>query len=143
MAAVAVFAAGGAAAQTTGIAPVSSPDATTFVQVGRLLADPGTGAVARDKTLVIRGNQVVEIRDGFDSGDGGDGRIVDLRDSFVLPGPRVIASGSSVSIHGGHGDANGYRDDVMHLLSSESICSGARAAFGAAGFRVSAPLRPE
>ena len=195
MAAVAVFAAGGAAAQTTGIAPVSSPDATTFVQVGRLLADPGTGAVARDKTLVIRGNQVVEIRDGFDSGDGGDGRIVDLRDSFVLPGlidshvhltsqqnpnarleavtlssadrgfvgarharrtlmagfttvadlggsnesvfalrdairrgdvpgPRVIAPGSSVSIHGGHGDANGYRDDVMRLLSSESICSG-------------------
>ena len=145
----------------------------------------------RDKTLVIEGNRVTEIRDGF----VGEGRIVDLRDAFVLPGlidshvhltgqqnpngrldavtrdaadsamigagfarktlmagfttvadlggandavfalrdgiqrgdvpgPRVIASGSSVSIHGGHGDANGYRDDVLHLLSSESVCSG-------------------
>jgi imidazolonepropionase-like amidohydrolase len=41
-----------------------------------------------------------------------------------VPGPRIIAAGSPVSVHGGHGDINGYRDDVMHLLSSESICSG-------------------
>jgi len=53
---------------------------------------------------------VFALRDGIRRGD--------------VPGPRVIASGSSVSIHGGHGDANGYRDDIMHLLSSESICSG-------------------
>ncbi len=167
-----------------------------FVQAGRLLADPATGVVLRDKTLVIRGNQVVEIRDGFVSGAESGDRTVDLRDGFVLPGlidshvhltgesnpnqrlegmtqssadqairgalfarrtlmagfttvadlganndaifalrdgiaagevagPRVIASGSSVSIHGGHGDINGFREDIMHLLSSESICSGA------------------
>ena len=166
-----------------------------FVQVGRLLAEPQTGVVQRDKTLVIRGNHVVEVRDGFVSGTGNGDRVVDLRDSFVLPGlidshvhlthqqnpnqrlegmtqssadqairgalyarrtlmagfttvadlgadndaifalrdgiaageipgPRVIASGSAVSIHGGHADINGYRDDIMHLLSSESICSG-------------------
>lgn len=165
---------------------------TTFVQAGRLLADPESGVVLRDKTLVIVGNQITEIRDGF---VGGGPNVVDLRDAFVLPGlidshvhltsqqnanarlqavtrdaadsamvgagyaratlmagfttvadlggsndavfalrdgiargdvpgPRVIASGSSVSIHGGHGDVNGYRDDIMHLLSSESICSG-------------------
>src|SRR5690606_37812941 len=41
-----------------------------------------------------------------------------------VPGPRIIASGSAVSIHGGHGDANGYRDDILHLMSPESICSG-------------------
>lgn len=164
---------------------------TVFVQAGSLLADPSNGVVLRNKTLVIRGNQVVEIRDGF----VGDGRIVDLREAFVLPGlidshvhltseqnpnarleavtlsaadrafvgarharrtlmagfttvadlggsneavfalrdairrgdvpgPRVIASGSSVSVHGGHGDANGYRDDILHVLSSESVCSG-------------------
>ena len=191
LAAAAMFLAGGAAAQTPAAAPVSPPGGTTFVQVGRLLADPASGAVQRDKTLVIEGNRIVEVRDGF----VGEGRIVDLRDSFVLPGlidshvhltgqqnpngrleavtlssvdrgfigarharrtlmagfttvadlggsneavfalreairrgdvpgPRVIASGSSVSIHGGHGDANGYREDVMHLLSSESVCSG-------------------
>ncbi|WP_309628133.1 amidohydrolase family protein [Brevundimonas sp.] len=165
---------------------------TTFVQAGRLLADPESGVVLRDKTLVIVGNQITEIRDGF-VGEGQN--VVDLRDSFVLPGlidshvhltsqqsptgrldavtrdaadgaiigagfarktlmagfttvadlgasndsifalrdgirrgdvagPRIIASGSSVSIHGGHGDVNGYTDDIMHLLSSESVCSG-------------------
>ena len=191
LAATAIFLSGGAAAQTPAAAPVSPGEGTVFVQVGRLLADPANGSVQRDKTLVISGGRVVEIRDGF----VGDGRVVDLRDAFVLPGlidshvhltgqqnpngrleevtqsnaeqafvgaryarrtlmagfttvadlggtneavfalrdairrgdvpgPRVIASGSSVSVHGGHGDINGYREDVMHLLSSESVCSG-------------------
>ncbi len=191
-AAAAIFLPGAVAAQTSAGAPLSPHEGTTFVQVGRLLADPATGVVQRGKTLVIRGNRVVEVRDGF----VGEGEIVDLRDAFVLPGlidshvhltgqqnpngrleevtqsnaeqamvgaryarrtlmagfttvadlggnneavfalreairrgdvpgPRVIASGQSVSIHGGHGDVNGYREDVMHLLSSESVCSGA------------------
>jgi len=173
---------------------VSGIETTTFVQVGRLLADPANGVVQRDKTLVIRGNQIAEVRDGF-VGDPAEGQIVDLRDRFVLPGlidshvhltgqqnpnsrleevtqsdatqamvgagharrtlmagfttvadlgasneaifalrdavrrgdvpgPRIIAAGSAVSIHGGHGDINGFRDDIMHLLSSESVCSG-------------------
>ena len=169
----------------------ASDDGRTYVQAGRVLLDPATGVVQRDKTLVIEGNKVVEVRDGF----VGSGQIVDLRDQFVLPGlidshvhltgqqsptsrldnvtrsaaddamigagyarktllagfttvadlgadneaifalrgavqrgdvpgPRIIAAGSAVSIHGGHGDINGYRDDVMHLLSPESVCSG-------------------
>ena len=172
-------------------AALSAEQPTTFVQVGRLLADPASGRVLRDKTLVIRGNQIVEIRDGF----VGEGEVVDLRGAFVLPGlidshvhltgqqsptsrmeevtqsnaaqamvgaryarrtlnagfttvadlgasneaifalrdavrrgdvpgPRIIASGSAVSVHGGHGDANGYRDDILHLMSPESVCSG-------------------
>lgn len=179
------------ARQAPAVAAVSAEQPTTFVQVGRLLADPASGRVLRDKTLVIRGNQIVEIRDGF----VGDVKVVDLRSAFVLPGlidshvhltgesspnsrldgvtqsdatqamvgarfarrtlnagfttvadlgasneaifalrdavrrgdvpgPRIIASGSAVSIHGGHGDANGYRDDILHLMSPESICSG-------------------
>jgi imidazolonepropionase-like amidohydrolase len=195
LAAAAVFAATSVAAQAPANAPVSPDGGATFVQVGRLLADPSTGVVQRDKTLVIEGNQVVEVRDGFVSGPDGAGRVVDLRDAFVLPGlidshvhltgqqnpnqrleevtqssadqairgalyarrtlmagfttvadlgadndaifalrdgiaagevagPRVIASGSAVSIHGGHGDINGFREDIMHLLSSESVCSG-------------------
>jgi imidazolonepropionase-like amidohydrolase len=180
-----------AAAQTPATTPVSPETRTTFVQVGRLLADPSSGVVQRDKTLVIRGNQIVEVRDGF----VGEGDVVDLRRQFVLPGlidshvhltgeqsptsrlegvtqsntdqafigarnarktlnagfttvadlgatnesifalrdairrgdvvgPRIIAAGESVSIHGGHGDVNGYRDDIMHLFTGESICSG-------------------
>ncbi|WP_029415196.1 metal-dependent hydrolase family protein [Brevundimonas bacteroides] len=170
---------------------IPSGGETVFVQAGRLLADPERGVVLRDKTVVITGGRVVEIRDGF----VGEGNVVDLRQHFVLPGlidshvhltsqqnpnarlmavtesdadrailgaqyarrtlmagfttvadlggpndavfalrdgiaagqipgPRVIASGSSISIHGGHGDVNGYSDDIIHLLSSESICSG-------------------
>lgn len=189
---VAVLAASAAEArQTPAAASVSAEQPTRFVQVGRLLADPASGRVLRDKTLVIRGNQVAEIRDGFVGG----GEVVDLRSAFVLPGlidshvhlgseqslnsrldrvtmsnadqamvgarharrtlnagfttvadlgganeaifalrdavrrgdvpgPRIIAAGSSVSVHGGHGDANGYRDDILHVLSNESVCSG-------------------
>lgn len=189
---VAVLAATSAQAQQApAVAAVSAEQPTTFVQVGRLLADPASGRVLRDKTLVIRGNQVVEIRDGF----VGDGKVVDLRGAFVLPGlidshvhltsqqnpngrlenvtesnatqamigaryarrtlnagfttvadlgasnesifalrdavkrgdvpgPRIIAAGSAVSVHGGHGDINGYREDIMHVLSPESVCSG-------------------
>jgi imidazolonepropionase-like amidohydrolase len=55
---------------------------TVFVQAGRLLADPESGVVLRDKTVVITGGRVVEIRDGF----VGEGNVVDLRQHFVLPG---------------------------------------------------------
>lgn len=190
-AAVALLTTTSVAAQSPAVTPVSPGAGTTFVQVGRLLADPATGVVQRDKTLVIEGNRIVEVRDGF----VGEGRIVDLRSAFVLPGlidshvhltsqqnpnarleevtqsnseqamvgarharrtlmagfttvadvggsneavfalrdairrgdvpgPRVIAAGSAVSVHGGHGDINGYREDVMHVLSPESVCSG-------------------
>src|SRR5690606_28397925 len=53
--------------------------------------------------------------------------IFALRDAVRrgdVPGPRIIASGSAVSVHGGHGDANGYREDILHLMSPESVCSG-------------------
>jgi imidazolonepropionase-like amidohydrolase len=60
------------------------PADLTFVQAGRLLADPATGKVEAQKTLVIRAGRVVEIRDGY-VGEG-QGKVVDLRDSFVLPG---------------------------------------------------------
>ena len=191
VAAAVLFVATGVAAQTPAPASVSPAEGTTFVHVGRLLADPAAGTVERDKTLVIEGNRIVEVRDGF----VGEGRVVDLRTSFVLPGlidshvhltgeqnpnsrldgvtesdvdqafvgarfarrtlmagfttvadlgatnetifglrdavrrgdvpgPRIIASGESVSVHGGHGDINGYRDDIMHMFTGESICSG-------------------
>lgn len=69
--------------------PATTPKVETaspvlFVQIGRLLADPATGKVETDKTLVIQNGRVRDIRDGF-VGDG-QGRIVDLRDRFVLPG---------------------------------------------------------
>ena len=41
-----------------------------------------------------------------------------------VPGPRVLAAGSAVSVHGGHGDVNGYAEEVMHVLRPTSVCSG-------------------
>ncbi len=44
-----------------------------------------------------------------------------------VPGPLIIASGSSVTPDGGHGDANGFSPDVVDVLRSPSACSGADA----------------
>ncbi len=178
--------AGGATAQP---APANE---TVYVQAGRLLADPASGKVETNKTIVIVGGRVSEIRDGF----VGEGRVVDLRDRFVLPGlidshvhltseqgpnsrlqevtettaqqamdgagfarktllagfttvadlgadneavfalrdataagkvdgPRIVASGSAITVHGGHADIHGFRPDVMEPLRSPSVCSGA------------------
>ncbi len=41
-----------------------------------------------------------------------------------VPGPRILAAGSAISVHGGHGDVNGFREDVMHVLRPDSVCSG-------------------
>ena len=166
---------------------------TVFVHAGRLLADPATGSVTTDKTLVIVDGRVQEIRDGFVSGDG---PVIDLHDSFVLPGlidshvhltsqqgptsridrftrssadaamvgaafarrtleagfttvadlgadpeailalrngiargdvpgPRILASAGGISPHGGHGDANGVRADLVPHMRGPGVCSGA------------------
>ena len=177
-AAVALLTTTSVAAQSPAVTPASPGAGTTFVQVGRLLADPATGVVQRDKTLVIEGNRIVDLRSAFvlpglidshvhltsqqnpnarleevtqsnseqamvgarharrtlmagfttvaDVG-GSNEAVFALRDAIRrgdVPGPRVIAAGSAVSVHGGHGDINGYREDVMHVLSPESVCSG-------------------
>jgi len=187
--------AGPVAAQAPASAVISPQGPSTYVHVGRLLADPASGLVSRDKTLVIRASRIVEIQDGFTQPASQDSPVIDLSSAFVMPGlidshvhltgeqnpnsrlenvtlsnadeamvgarfarrtlmagfttvvdlganneaifalrgavargdvpgPSIIAAGSGVSIHGGHGDANGYREDVMHLFSGENICSG-------------------
>ena len=181
-----------------GLAPAAASQTAggglTFVQAGRLLADPATGRVEAEQTVVVEAGRVVRIEDGY-VGEG-QGRVVDLRDSFVLPGlidshvhitreqgpnarletvtrtrasealqgahyaritleagfttvanlgatseaifalreaiavghvagPRIIASGASISPHAGHGDSHGYMPEVLEVLRSEAVCSGA------------------
>jgi imidazolonepropionase-like amidohydrolase len=56
-----------------------------------------------------------------------DEAIFALRDAAArgdIPSPRIIASGQPISVHGGHGDVNGFRGDVMHVLRPSSVCSG-------------------
>lgn len=184
----------GVAAAALSFAAAQAAGPLTFVQAGKLLADPASGKVETAKTLVLQDGKVVRIADGYVSEPGGV--VVDLKDRFVLPGfidshvhltgqqgptsrldevtqssadqamvgagyarktlmagfttvadlgadnaaifalragvkrgdvvgPRIIAAGSAVSIHGGHGDVNGYSEEVMHVLRPESVCSGA------------------
>ncbi len=42
-----------------------------------------------------------------------------------IVGPRIIASGRSITPDGGHGDAQGFQPHVLEVLRSESACSGA------------------
>ncbi|MGZ9100072.1 MAG: hypothetical protein ACXW3O_10240, partial [Brevundimonas sp.] len=116
LAACAALVATSVAAQTPAPTPVSPAGGTTFVHAGRLLADPATGVVQRDKTLVIEGNRIVEVRDGF----VGEGRIVDLRDSFVLPG--LIDSHVHLT---GEQNPNGRLETVTQS-NSEQAMVGAR-----------------
>lgn len=174
------------------IQPATAQEATTtYIHAGRLLADPASGRVETNKTIVVTAGKVAEIRDGF----VGEGKVVDLRDQFVMPGfidshvhltfessptsrldavtkstvdqafdgvvfakrtvragfttvvdlgsdpqainalrdatatgkvvgPRIIAAGG-VAAHGGHGDVHGYRQEIIDLFRSPTLCSGA------------------
>ena len=53
--------------------------------------------------------------------------IVALRDAQRdgdIDGPRMRVSGPAVTPTGGHGDINGYNEDIMHAFSSQSACNG-------------------
>jgi imidazolonepropionase-like amidohydrolase len=41
-----------------------------------------------------------------------------------VPGPHIQAAGSSISISGGHGDAHGFKDDLLEMMRSETVCDG-------------------
>lgn len=72
-----------ALASTLFVHPANAQEpARTYVHAGHLLADPATGRVEANKTIVVERGRVAEIRDGY----VGDGSVVDLRGAFVLPG---------------------------------------------------------
>lgn len=76
----------------------AAQDKQVFVQAGRLLADPGSGRVEQERTLVIADGKILEVRDGYHSAPDG-GETIDLRDSFVLPG--LIDSHVHITSEGG------------------------------------------
>jgi len=58
---------------------------------------------------------------------GGPEEIFALRDAInagKVAGPRIRASGRSVSPTGGHGDTHGYRQEILDLFHSPTICDG-------------------
>lgn len=65
------------------------PPGTTIIHAGSLLAVPGEAPKGR-QSVIVSGGKVVEIRDGFVAatalGNTADIRVVDLSESFVMPG---------------------------------------------------------
>ncbi len=43
----------------------------------------------------------------------------------TVPGPRILAAGSGISIIGGHGDVSGFRPEVIEALQVRNTCTGA------------------
>ncbi len=164
------------------------------IQAGRLLADPASGRVTTEQTILVRAGRIVSVTAGYSSPRGAT--VVNLRDAFVLPGlidshvhltseqgpearldeflktsadqaidgagfamktlqagfttvadlggdaeavlalrngaargiipgPRIIASAGAISVHGGHGDANGMPRNQALMLRGPGVCSGA------------------
>lgn len=51
-----------------------------------------------------------------------------LRDAVnqgKVQGPTILSAGEMISITAGHGDVNGFNEDVTHALRSENVCNGA------------------
>ena len=54
-----------------------------FIQCGQML-DVASGKLVKEKTLVIEGNRILELRDGYVVGTTADS-VIDLRTATVLP----------------------------------------------------------
>ena len=53
--------------------------------------------------------------------------IYALRDAVndgIVPGPRILAAGSSLAATGGHGDVDGVKAELLTLWTPETICDG-------------------
>lgn len=72
-----------ATAQTPPPAAPAQAEPVTVIHAGTLLAVPGQPP-RREVSIVIRGRRIAEIQSGYVDVPGA--RVVDLRDSYVLPG---------------------------------------------------------
>lgn len=59
------------------------------------------------------GDAVFALRDAINRGD--------------VAGPRLFASGNTISPTGGHGQRHGFRDEVLEVMKSTAVCNGADA----------------
>jgi len=193
-AAIAIAACAGAGALLATAQQPAAPQ-ETLIHAGRLLADPATGRVLTQQTILVRDGRIVSITAGYTNARSGQ-KVVDLKTSFVLPGlidshvhlaseqgpdsrlngflktesdaaidaagfalktlqagfttvadlggpsesilalrsgvargvvpgPRIISAAGAVSVHGGHGDANGMPADLVPHFRGSGVCSGA------------------
>jgi imidazolonepropionase-like amidohydrolase len=179
------------------LAQDASPQVASIVHAGRLLADPASGRVLTEQSILVGvDGRVIGIEAGYPTREGAT--IIDQRNRFVLPGlidshvhltselgpdqiievvtltaadaavrgvqharttllagfttvadvgasndaifalrrgiaegriagPRILASGATVTPDGGHADVAGFSPDVNDALRNPNACSGADA----------------
>ena len=54
----------------------------TYLQVGKLV-DTKNGKILTEKTIIVSGDEIEDVVDGYQSGEG---EIIDLKDKVILPG---------------------------------------------------------
>jgi imidazolonepropionase-like amidohydrolase len=175
--------------------PSGAAASETLIHAGRLLADPASGRVLTQQSILVRDGKIVSVTAGYATARSGQ-TVVDLKSAFVLPGlidshvhlaseqgpdarlngflktqsdaaidaagfamktlqagfttvadlggpaesilalrsgiargvvpgPRILSAAGGVSVHGGHGDANGMPRDLVDHYRSNGVCSGA------------------
>ena len=57
----------------------------TYIHSGKLL-DTKTGKILNEKTIIVSGNKIKEIRDGFVQPANPSDSLIDLKNMFLLPG---------------------------------------------------------
>jgi len=57
----------------------------TYLQCGKII-DTKNGKVVENKTIVVSGNKIKSIEDGFVSGSNSEDTVIDLKDKTVMPG---------------------------------------------------------
>jgi len=84
-----------------------------------------------DTAFVGAGNAMKNLMAGFttvrDVGARGDDAIFALRDAINrgdIAGPRVYASGDTISPTGGHGQRHGYSQKVYEVIKASGVCDG-------------------
>jgi imidazolonepropionase-like amidohydrolase len=61
------------------------PHIAAVIHAGRLLADPATGAIATEQSILVGDDgKIVGVEAGYVT--RGDARVIELRDRFVMPG---------------------------------------------------------
>lgn len=101
-----------------------------------LMSVPGSAywreAVDTEDYMALVGahNALTTLRAGFttvrDLGSGGTTGFALKRaiDEGLLPGPRMLVSGTPLSTIGGHGDVAGFRPEVIEALDGHNTCTG-------------------
>ncbi|GGX64608.1 Xaa-Pro dipeptidase [Litorimonas cladophorae] len=82
--------------------------------------DVALQAAAHARTTLLAGFTAVQDV-------GGPKEIFALRRAInkgLVPGPHIRAAGSSIAATGGHGDFHGFKDDILKMMKSETVCDG-------------------